>query len=107
MHPELEDFLERTFEHIEPTDQAIGRVVLEPDYEVQPDAKDAGHLASELLQCLREVDGRVIAGCGHNGYEVEIPGASRVLRKYIRRITLHADKLEGGWVEVAPPGNWI
>ena len=107
MHPELEDFLEETFQDIKPTDPAIGRVVVEPDYEAQPEAKDAGHLASELLQCLRDADASEVASAGREGHEIEIPGAYRVLRKYILRITLHADKVEGDWVEVAPPGNWI
>ena len=30
-----------------------------------------------------------------------------LLNKYVRSITLHQDKLDGSWVEVAPPGNWI
>ena len=107
MHPDLEDFLEQTFADIEPTDPAIGRVVIEPDYDAAPEDKDAGHLASELLQCLREVDASLMAGSGHEGCQVEIAGAYRVLRRYIRRITLHPDKLKGEWVEVAPPGNWI
>lgn len=107
MHPDLEDFLEQAFTDIAPTDPAIGRVVVEPDYDAEPEGKDAGHLASELLQCLREVDASVVAGSGHEGYVVETPGAYRVLGKYVRRITLYPDKLEGEWVEVAPPGNWI
>jgi hypothetical protein len=41
------------------------------------------------------------------GVDIDIAGAYRLLRKYIRRITLHADGVEGDWIEVAPPGYWI
>src|SRR5579875_3754372 len=108
MYPDLEFFLEKTFGGIPPTSPEIGRVVVEPDYDVAPDAQDAGQLASELLQCLsvkRTDTTRRLRN--PQGYEIEIPGAYRLLRKYIRRIVLHADKIEGEWVEVAPPGNWI
>jgi hypothetical protein len=41
------------------------------------------------------------------GYEVHIPDDQPLLGKYLRSITLHQDAVEGAWVEVAPPGNWI
>jgi hypothetical protein len=107
MHPDLEFFLEEAFQGVKQTSSAIGRVVVEPDYEVTPDLKDAGHLASELLQCLREVTLVPAAMESHDGQSVEVSGPYRLLRKYIRRITLHADSVEGEWIEVAPPGNWI
>ena len=107
MHPELEFFLEDAFGRVQPTAGEIGRVVVEPDYEVAPDAKAAGQLASELVECLREarVDEETLAG--PQGCEIEIAGTYQLLRKYVRRITLHADSVEGDWVEVAPPGSWI
>jgi hypothetical protein len=107
MHPELEFFLEDALAPVERTSPEIGRVVVEPDYEVTPDAKDAGHVASELVQCLREtgVDNNAIAA--HEGQVIEPSGAYRLLGKYIRRITLHRDTVQGAWIEVAPPGNWI
>jgi len=107
MHPDLEFFLEKAFEGVAPTSPEIGRVVVEPDYDIAPEPNDAGHLAGELAQCIREAvpdEGRLAAP---DGYEIDISGAYRLLRKYVRRITLHADKVEGDWVEVAPPGNWI
>ncbi len=107
MHPELEFFLEEAFQSVAQTSPQIGRVVVEPDYEIAPEAKDAGHLASELLQCLREADSSGLPDTGHEGLEIEILGPYRLLRKYLRRITLHADPIEGDWIEVAPPGNWI
>jgi hypothetical protein len=107
MHPDLEFFLEDAFQGVEQTSSAIGRVVVEPDYDVEPDPKDAGLLASELLQCLRGAKPDKAALAGSQGQEIEIPGAYRALRKYIRQITLHADPVEGAWIEVAPPGNWI
>jgi hypothetical protein len=107
MHPELEDFLEEAFAGVKPTASGIGQVVVEPDYDVAPEPKDAGHLVSELLQCLSEVDTSGVKDAGQKGAELEIPGAYRLLKRYIRRITLHPDKIESEWVEVAPPGNWI
>lgn len=107
MDPDLEFFLEDAFKCVEQTAPEIGRVVVEPDYDVTPDDKDAGHLASELAQCLREAV--IVPGSlsSHNGQEIEIPGQYRLLQKYVRRITLHANTLEGEWIEIAPPGNWI
>jgi hypothetical protein len=107
MHPDLEFFLEDTFQSVQRTSPEIGRVVVEPDYDVAPDAQHAGNLANELLQCLREAKLGDKALSTHEGYDIEIPGAYSLLRKYIRRITLHADGVEGEWVEVSPPGNWI
>ncbi len=107
MNPKVEFFLEKAFQSVQPTSPEIGRVVVEPDYEIEPSPHDTGHLASELVQCLREqsLDGAALAS--HEGFEIEIPGSYRRLTKYILRITLHQDKAEGPWVEVAPPGNWI
>jgi hypothetical protein len=107
MHPDLEFFLERAFRSVGQTSLEIGRVVVEPDYDVAPDPKDAGHLTSELLQCLREAKVDKNALAAHEGYELEVRSAYRLLRKYIRRITLHGDEVQGDWVEVVPPGNWI
>ena len=107
MHPDLEFFLEDALRDVKQTSSAIGRVVIEPDYNVTPDPKDAGHLASELVQCLREAVANPAALRSHDGQEIEIAGQYPILRKYIRRVTLHANKLEDEWIEVAPPGNWI
>ena len=107
MHPELETFLENAFESIQPTSDDIGRVVVEPDYDLSPIEHDGRHLASELVQCLRAQNPEPADLASHEGFEADIPGAYRLLLKYIRRITLHRDRAEGPWVEVAPPGNWI
>ena len=107
MNPELEFFLEKAFESVQPTSPEIGRVVVEPDYDVKPLHSDAGHLASELVQCLREQPIDTAALSSREGFEIAVPGIYRRLAKYILRITLHQDKIEGPWVEVAPPGNWI
>jgi len=107
MHPDLELFLEDAFASVRQTAPEIGRVVLDPDYDVAPDNKDHGHLASELAQCLSEASVDTAALTTPQGQEIEIPGAYRLLRKYVRTITLHADPVDGEWVEVAPPGNWI
>ncbi len=98
MNPDLEFFLEDAFDPIQPTSGAIGRVVVEPDYDIDPDEKDKAKLRDELVQCLKEHSGEK---------EFAPPGNFATLAKYVREISLHEDKLEGSWVEVASPGNWI
>lgn len=98
MHPDLDDFLESAFESVQPVSSAIGRVVVEPDYDAAPDPRDASELANQLTDCLR---GQILPG------NVEIDIKYALLRKYLRRISLHPEKVEGSWVEVEPPGNWI
>jgi hypothetical protein len=107
MHPDLEFFLEDAFQSVERTSPEIGRIVVEPDYDVEPEPKDSGHLVSELLQCVSEAKPDKAALAKPDGQDIEIPGAYRLLSKYIRKIALHADPVEGSWIEVEPPGNWI
>jgi hypothetical protein len=107
MHPELEDFLNSAFASIQPTSSEIGRVVVEPDYEVEPSEPDASGLKDELLAFLREQSPDTAALTSRDGFEAKIPSSRGLLTQYIRKITLHQDKLDGSWVEVAPPGNWI
>ena len=107
MHPELEDFLESALNNVQPTSSQIGRVVVEPDYDVAPDTADSASLAQQLLACLSGQALRDGELASHDGLEVTLGDDCAVLKKYIRRITLHADSADGAWVEVAPPGNWI
>ncbi len=98
MHPDLEDFLECTFEDVVQSSSNTGRVVVEPDYDVAPDPLDARQLANQLTDCLRD---QKPPG------EVAIDSKYGLLKKYLRRISLHADSVEGSWIEIEPPGNWI
>ncbi len=107
MNPEAETFLQDAFQSIQPMSTDIGRVVVEPDYDVDPSQADAAGLPGELIQCLREQPPDAAALASHEGFELTIPPNCALLTKYLRRITLHQDKLDGSWVEVAPPGNWI
>jgi hypothetical protein len=107
MNPETETFLDNAFRSIQPTSPEIGRVVVEPDYEVSPSEGDATGLQSELLESLREQSLDPAALASHDGFELKISSRYVLLTKYIRRVTLHQDKLDGSWVEIAPPGNWI
>ena len=107
MDPNLEFFLERAFEPVQPTSSEIGRVVVEPDYDRSPVQADARPLVDELTQCLREQSPDPVALKSHEGFEVEISNKYPLLSKYVRSITLHQDRTEGPWVEIAPPGNWI
>jgi len=107
MNPDDENFLQNAFDSLEPTSPQIGRVVVEPDYDIEPSEADAAGLQGELLQCLREQTPNAAALASHEGFELTIPASCPQLTKYIRRITLHEDKLDGSWIEVAPPGNWI
>ncbi len=107
MNPDIEDFLEDAFASIMPTSSAIGRVVVEPDYESGLAGDDSQQLRGEFLELLngQNVDGKTLQS--QDGFEVSIPSRYGLLSKYVRRITLHADSVEGDWVEIAPPGNWI
>ncbi len=98
MHPDLEFFLEEAFDDIEPAVAGIGRVIVEPDYDAAPAASDKEKLVGELLDLLKDH-----AGPG----EFDVPPGLKVLSKYVRRVTLRSDTLDGPWVEVAPPGSWI
>jgi len=107
MNPDIEDFLEDAFASLEPTSDAIGRVVVEPDYESGLAIDDPQQLRGEFVELLsgQKVDSDALKS--QDGFEVKIPGRYKLISKYIRRITFHADSVEGDWVEVAPPGYWI
>ena len=107
MHPDLEFFLEQAFSRISPTSPQIGRVVVEPDYEADPDNADSIPVADQLTNCLQSQSLNPDLISAHAGQEIKLPDTEALLRKYIRRITLHADRVDGPWIEVAPPGNWI
>jgi hypothetical protein len=107
MHPELEDFLEDALAHIRTTSPQVGRVVVEPDYEVAPADGDAGLLQQQLGELLARQSPDAAALASPEGYEVRVPEDCPLLGKYLRSITLHQDRVKGSLVEVAPPGNWI
>lgn len=107
MHPELEDFLNAAFASIEPTSPEIGRVVVEPDYEIEPAEADVSGLKDQLVALVREESSEGATLVSSEGFEAKIPSRYPLLRKYVRRISLHQDTVDGSWVEVAPPGNWI
>jgi hypothetical protein len=107
MHPDLQFFLEDTFKTVEPTAAYIGRAVVEPDYEADVDLEESSALRQELIDCLLVQSPLPGQLKDPDGYEVTVPSKYPVLTKYIRRITLREDRVEGPWVEVAPPGNWI
>lgn len=107
MDPQLEFFLEQAFESVAPTSPEIGRVVVEPDYDVSPADQDASGLVRELRDLLSAQSPDAAAIASPEGHSVAIPGDKKLLRKYLRSITLHQDRVEGSWIEVAPPGNWI
>jgi hypothetical protein len=107
MHPDLEDFLESAFEAIEPTSSRIGRVVVEPDYEVPPDERERSGIAKELTDLLAVQSPADHQMASFDGSEATIGEKFGLLKKYLRRVTLHASPVDGPWIEVAPPGNWI
>ncbi len=108
MNPDLEIFLEEAFAPVQSTSVAIGRVVVEPDYENKvPAQADTRQLCDELITLLKEQSPDPAHLHSHEGVEIAIPETYSLLAKLLRKITLHADKAEGAWVEVEPPGNWI
>ena len=107
MNTNLEDFLEEAFDAVKPTSANIGRVVVTPDYEVELNRGDAPALADQLQRALADLPSGSVPTLSPEGYEIQIPQQFGLLKKYIRQISLHSDPVEGAWVEVAPPGNWI
>lgn len=107
MNPDLEFFLENAFQSVKPTSDKIGRVVVEPDYDVDFSPADAEPLKQELVAFLSKQTPDPAALGSHEGFEAPAPDPASLLGKYIRAITLHADDVDGPWIEVAPPGNWI
>ena len=98
MHPDLEFFLEDALDSIQPSIPGIGRVIVEPDYDAEPDESEKEALRSAFVEFIQ-----VHPASG----EIGIPAGQGVLSKYLRRVTLKREPLQGSWVEVAPPGNWI
>src|SRR5438105_1737542 len=107
MDPQLEFFLEDAFKSVQPTSPEIGRVVVEPDYDMTPDQKERDQLAAELNSCIQEHSPKTTDLAARHGFELKIPSKYPLLSKYVRSITLHQAPMERPWVEVAPPGNWI
>ena len=107
MDPELEFFLEDAFSSVRPTSSQIGRVVVEPDYDISPDERQRDQLADELVRCIQEHSPSPSKLGSPEGWKVNVPNKYSVLAKYVRSITLHQAPIERSWVEVAPPGNWI
>ena len=107
MDPQLDFFLEDAFKSVQPTSPQIGRVVVDPDYDVSPDPRDRDQLAKELVQCIQEHVPDTTELASPQGFEINVTKSFQILAKYILHITLHREPAEQPWVEVAPPGNWI
>jgi hypothetical protein len=102
VNPNLEFFLEDVVRGITPTSSQIGRVVLEPDYDVCERIGDAQSLRDQIVELIRSQNADA-----PDGTEVEIPPAASLLRKYLQRVILYRNRLPGEWIEVTPPGSWI
>jgi hypothetical protein len=100
MNPELESFLQQAFANLQPTSPAIGRVIVEPDYNASYDDGDAVPLARELADLLRNSSPSIPG-------ELTIPPQYALLARYVRRVSLEKERIEKSWVEIEPPGNWI
>jgi hypothetical protein len=107
LDPQLEFFLEEAFRSVRPTSSQIGRVVIEPDYDISPDQQERDQLADELVRCIQEQSPNATDLVSPQGWELKIPTKYPLLTKYLRSVTLHQAPTERPWVEVAPPGNWI
>jgi len=107
MNPENEDILEDALQPIKPSSAEVGRVLIEPDYEVGIEPSDAKQLSIEIERLLQEQTPDPDKLTSHDGFTVKIPSQYPMLTKHIRRISLHSDRAEGQWIEVLPPGNWI
>jgi hypothetical protein len=107
MDPQLEFFLEDAFSSVRSTSPQVGRVVVEPDYDINPDEQERDELADELIRCIQEHSPNATELASSEGSKLSVPSKYPVLAKYVRSITLHQAPIECPWVEVAPPGNWI
>jgi hypothetical protein len=107
MDPQLEFFLEEAFSAVSPISSQIGRVVVEPDYDISPDQQERDQLVDELVRCIQEQSPNATDLASRHGWELKVPKNYPILGKYLRSITLHQAPAERPWVEVAPPGNWI
>jgi hypothetical protein len=107
MNPDLEFFLESAFAAIEPSSSRIGRVVVEPDYDVSFAPEDRTPLRNELIRFLESLKPDQANLESFDGFEASIGANYPILKKYVRRISLHAGRADGDWIEVMPPGNWI
>jgi hypothetical protein len=107
MDPQLEFFLEEAFSAVSPISPQIGRVVVEPDYDISPDQQERDQLVDELVRCIQEQSPNATDLASRHGWELKVPKNYPLLGKYLRSITLHQSPAERPWVEVAPPGNWI
>jgi hypothetical protein len=107
MDPQLEFFLEDAFASVRSTSPQVGRVVVEPDYDISPDEQEQNELADELIRCIQEHSPKAKELPPSEGWKLTVPSKYPVLAKYVRSITLHQAPTECPWVEVEPPGNWI
>jgi hypothetical protein len=107
MDPQLEFFLEDAFSSLRPTSPQVGRVVIEPDYDISPDEQERDAVVNELVSCIQEHSPKATELASSEGWKLTVPSKYPVLAKYVRSITLHQAPTECPWVEVAPPGNWI
>ena len=108
MNPDLELYLQDAFKTMQSTNPAIARGMVEPEYELQGPPPDAVLLRDELsslLSSLQTVDEQKLST--HDGQEVRGLDRCEHLHQVVRRITLHADREDGPWVEISPPGYWI
>ena len=107
MDPQLEFFLEDAFGSVRSTSPQVGRVVIEPDYDISPDEEERDERSDELIRCIQEHSPKPTELASSEGLKLTVPSKYPVLSKYVRSITLHQAPVEFPWVEVAPPGNWI
>jgi hypothetical protein len=77
MNPDLEDFLQSTFDSIGSSAGAVGRVILKPDYEASLNPDDRTKLRDELLQSLEGKSADI---------DFEPSAEYKTLSHYIRRI---------------------
>jgi len=107
MNPDLETYLDEVFASVQPTSPDIGRVVLQPNYEDGPPSGNAEQLRAELVQLLQAQHPGLTGLESHDGVEIVVPDQFPTLHKFIRTVTLYANRLEGSWIEIVPAGSWI
>ena len=99
----MEAFLEEAFGVLQPTSEAIGRVLVHPKY---IDESEIAGLRNELVRCIRRATMADIDLSSPQGYDLRISADYPLLSKYLEVITLLREGSPiGSWVQVEPPGS--
>jgi len=88
-----------------PSSTRIGLVTVYPDYQASFDDGDLTAFVNQLAKCLGEQVPEGAALKSPQGVQVNVSGDYPLVKKYLKDVTLYADRRIGAWVQVLPPGD--